>query len=141
MFMAELFASTSGTDSDWIVKLIDVYPEDLSRTIQDAMGGYQLMIADEVLRGRFRNSFEKPEPMPAEPGRSIHDRPAHERSRVPEGTPDHGAGAEHLVPAVSTAIRRRLCRTFSRRTREITRKPCSACIEAAAIPAPCCYRW
>ena len=61
--MAHLFASTSGTDSDWIVKLIDVYPE--SYPNDSKMGGYQLMIADEILRGRFRNSFKKPEPIPA----------------------------------------------------------------------------
>jgi uncharacterized protein len=59
--VAHLFASTTGTDSDWIVKLIDVYPEEYP---QDAgMAGYQLMIADEVFRGRFRNGFEKPEPI------------------------------------------------------------------------------
>ncbi|MEO8661371.1 MAG: CocE/NonD family hydrolase, partial [Bryobacteraceae bacterium] len=58
---AELSASTSGTDSDWVVKVIDVYPEDAA----DGMGGYQLMIADEILRGRFRNGFEKPEAIPA----------------------------------------------------------------------------
>src|SRR5205823_1095432 len=46
----ELFVATSGTDSDWIVKLIDVHP-----------GGQQLLIRSEVLRGRFRNSYEKPE--------------------------------------------------------------------------------
>ena len=57
--VAQLFASTSGTDSDWIVKLIDVYPEDYP--MDHTMGGYQLMIAGEVLRGRFRKSFEKPE--------------------------------------------------------------------------------
>ena len=56
---ARLQASTTGTDSDWIVKLIDVYPED--HPAEPAMGGYQLMIASEVLRGRFRSSFEKPE--------------------------------------------------------------------------------
>ena len=61
--MAHLFASTSGTDSDWIVKLIDVYPESYPHDSQ--MGGYQLMIADEILRGRFRNSFIRPEPIPA----------------------------------------------------------------------------
>ena len=59
--VARLFASTSGTDSDWVVKLIDaypnVYPED------SKMAGYQLMIADEIFRGRFRQSFEKPEPI------------------------------------------------------------------------------
>ncbi len=57
--VAHLFASTSGSDSDWIVKLIDVYPEKYDA--KPEMGGYELMIADEVFRGRFRNSFEKPE--------------------------------------------------------------------------------
>ncbi len=51
---ADLFASTTGTDADWIVKLIDVAPD-----------GQQTMIADEIFRGRYRNSFEKPEPIPA----------------------------------------------------------------------------
>ncbi|MGZ5438433.1 MAG: CocE/NonD family hydrolase [Candidatus Aminicenantales bacterium] len=58
---ARLFASTSGTDSDWVVKLIDVYPEDYPD--DPAMGGYQLMIANEVFRGRFLKSFERPEPL------------------------------------------------------------------------------
>jgi len=58
---AHLFASTSGTDSDWIVKLIDVYPEDYPKDYK--MGGYQLMIANDAFRGRFRKSFEKPEPI------------------------------------------------------------------------------
>jgi putative CocE/NonD family hydrolase len=61
--VAHLFASTSGTDSDWVVKLIDVYPESYPQ--DPKMGGYQLMIADEILRGRFRNSFTRPEPIPA----------------------------------------------------------------------------
>ncbi len=61
--VARLFASTSGTDSDWIVKLIDVYPDDYPAN--PALGGYELMIADEVFRGRFRESFEKPQPLPA----------------------------------------------------------------------------
>jgi len=56
--VAHLFASTSGTDSDWIVKLIDVYPEDYPQ--EPSMGGYELMIAEEVCRARFRKSFEKP---------------------------------------------------------------------------------
>lgn len=58
---AVLYASTSGTDSDWVVKLIDVYPE--KYPAKPEMGGYQLMIADDVLRGKFRNSFSKPEPL------------------------------------------------------------------------------
>jgi len=59
--VAHLFASTTGTDADWIVKLIDVYPENYPANRN--MGGYQLMIANEVFRGRFRTSFEKPEPI------------------------------------------------------------------------------
>jgi hypothetical protein len=58
---AKLFASTTGSDSDWIVKLIDVYPEKYPDDWK--LSGYELMIADEVFRGRFRKSFEKPEPM------------------------------------------------------------------------------
>ena len=60
---ADLFASTSGTDSDWVVKLIDVHPEDAPEDpeTKTKMGGFQLMIADEILRARFRNGFEKPE--------------------------------------------------------------------------------
>jgi putative CocE/NonD family hydrolase len=60
--VAHLFASTSGSDSDWIVKLIDVYPEN-----DEKLPGYQLMIDSEVFRARFRNSFEKPERV--EPGK------------------------------------------------------------------------
>lgn len=61
--VANLFASTSGTDSDWIVKVIDVYPEKYQP--DPKLGGYQLMIAGDVFRGRYRNSFEKPEPIVA----------------------------------------------------------------------------
>ena len=59
--MARIFASTSGSDSDWVVKLIDVYPETYRESTQ--LAGYQLMIADEILRGRFRESFEHPTAM------------------------------------------------------------------------------
>ena len=59
--VAHLFASTTGTDSDWIVKLIDVYPEKYEP--DQKMGGYELIIADEVFRGRFHRSFENPEPL------------------------------------------------------------------------------
>jgi putative CocE/NonD family hydrolase len=60
---ARLFASTTGTDADWVVKLIDVYPD----TVPEGgpMGGYQLMVAGEILRGRYRRSFERPEPIAA----------------------------------------------------------------------------
>lgn len=58
---AHLFASTTGTDSDWVVKLIDVYPEQYPPKRE--MGGFQLMIADDVLRGKFHKSFQKPQPL------------------------------------------------------------------------------
>ena len=57
--IAHLFASTTGTDSDWVVKLVDVYPD--TDTQEPSMSGYQLMVADEIFRGRYRKSFEKPE--------------------------------------------------------------------------------
>jgi len=70
---ARLFASTTGTDSDWIVKLIDVYPEirGTNPTADQAkdpskdpkMSGFELMIAGDVLRGRYRNGMDKPEPV------------------------------------------------------------------------------
>jgi putative CocE/NonD family hydrolase len=56
-----LYASTSGTDSDWVVKLIDVYPGEDS--YEQTMGGYELSIALDIFRGRYRTSFEKPEPL------------------------------------------------------------------------------
>ena len=59
--VADLFASTSGSDSDWVVKLIDVYPETYPQ--DEKMGGYELIVADEVFRGRFLHSFERPEPL------------------------------------------------------------------------------
>jgi uncharacterized protein len=59
--VAPLFASTTGSDSDWVVKLIDVYPE--SNPDNPLLAGYELMVADEILRGRFRDSFEHPQPI------------------------------------------------------------------------------
>ena len=55
----KLFGATSGTDCDWIARLIDVYPENYAKDA--AMGGYQLLIAGEPVRARFRKSLEKPE--------------------------------------------------------------------------------
>src|SRR5262245_54660827 len=79
----ELHVSTTGTDADWVVKLIDVYPDDFPdpeapapkqgerrpRT-SERMGGYQQLVRGDVFRGKFRNSFEKPEPFkPGEPAK------------------------------------------------------------------------
>lgn len=63
---ADLFVSTTGTDADFVVKLIDVYPGDAPNNSPIAgtkMGGFQLMVRGEVMRAKFRNSFSKPEPL------------------------------------------------------------------------------
>lgn len=63
--MADIFASTSGTDADYVVKLIDVFPDNAPNPIPNTknvtMAGYEMLVRGEVFRGRFRNSFEKPE--------------------------------------------------------------------------------
>jgi putative CocE/NonD family hydrolase len=65
--VANLVASTSGTDSDWVVKLIDVYPDEVAG--QPGLGGYQLPIAMDIFRGRYRESFSAPKPL--EPGKPL----------------------------------------------------------------------
>ena len=62
--IANLVASTSGTDSDWVIKLIDVYPDEVAG--EPAMGGYQLMISGDIFRGRYRESYETPRPLAAD---------------------------------------------------------------------------
>jgi uncharacterized protein len=65
--VAHLIASTSGSDADWVIKLIDVYPDEMPR--HDALAGYQLMVAADIFRGRYRESLEHPAPIP--PGRPL----------------------------------------------------------------------
>jgi hypothetical protein len=61
--IARLVASTSGSDSDWVVKLIDVYPDEVAA--QREMGGYQLAVSMDIFRGRYRESLETPKPIAA----------------------------------------------------------------------------
>lgn len=67
---ANLVVSTTGSDADYVVKLIDVYPEDASNPVKNPknilMPGYQMLVRGEIMRGKYRNSFEKPEAI--EPG-------------------------------------------------------------------------
>ena len=69
--MPELTVSTTGTDSDWVVKLIDVYPDDYPdpdpNPTKVKMGGYQQLVRGDVMRGKFRDSYENPKPF--EPGK------------------------------------------------------------------------
>jgi uncharacterized protein len=60
--IADLFAATSGTDSDWVVKLIDVFPDEVPS--QPEMGGYELAVSMDIFRGRYRDSFERPSAIP-----------------------------------------------------------------------------
>ena len=61
--VANLMAATSGTDSDWVVKVIDVYPDEVAG--QAHLGGYQLMVSADIFRGRYRESFETAKPIAA----------------------------------------------------------------------------
>jgi putative CocE/NonD family hydrolase len=61
--VANLVASTSGTDSDWVVKVIDVYPDQVGS--QPSMGGYQLMVSGDIFRGRYREGYDKPKALAA----------------------------------------------------------------------------
>src|SRR6201999_2714399 len=61
--VADIYAATTGTDADWVVKLIDVYPDEVPH--QPALGGYQLMVAADIFRGRYRTSLEHPAPIAA----------------------------------------------------------------------------
>ena len=61
--IADLLAATTGTDADWVVKLIDVFPDEVPS--QPEMGGYQLGVSMDIFRGRYRESFEHPSPIPS----------------------------------------------------------------------------
>ena len=112
-----LFVSTSGTDSDFDVKLIDVYPPDYPDNKLDAprpedsgkpnrcasaafiMGGYQQLVRGEPFRGKFRHSFEKPEPFTPGKVEEIDTHFPGREPHLPPWTPHHGADSEFLVPA------------------------------------------
>jgi putative CocE/NonD family hydrolase len=76
---ADLMVSISGTDADFVVKLIDVFPDDFTYGRDDnyIMNGYQMLVRGEVMRGKFRNSFEKPEPF-------IPNKPTKVRFQLPD---------------------------------------------------------
>ncbi|HEX6097409.1 MAG TPA: CocE/NonD family hydrolase [Thermoanaerobaculia bacterium] len=90
---ATLFASTTGTDSDWVVKLIDVFPPEVRSN--PALGGYQLMVSGEILRGRYRESIETPRAI--EPGAV-----APYRVRMPEASHTFLPGHRIMVQVQSS---------------------------------------
>jgi hypothetical protein len=73
---ADLLVSTTGTDADWVVKLIDVYPNTFPDPDPNPtgvkMGGYQQLVRGDVMRGKFRNSYETPEPFTADKATPVH---------------------------------------------------------------------
>jgi X-Pro dipeptidyl-peptidase-like protein len=92
---AKLWASTTGSDADWIVKLIDVYPDDVA---SPELRGRQLIIADEVFRGRYLASFEHPWALV--PGQVVpYSIDAHCASRVFKKVTGCRSGAEYTVLA------------------------------------------
>jgi putative CocE/NonD family hydrolase len=101
--IANLMVSTTGTDADFIVKVIDVWPAGATLT-QDGqqavqMDGYQQMVRAEVLRGKFRNSFSKPEPFVKDKIEKVTVKLNETAPYLQKGTPDHGAGTKQLVSA------------------------------------------
>ena len=96
--VANLIASTSGTDSDWVVKVIDVYPDEVAGDAE--MGGYQLMVSADIFRGRYRESLETPKPIAAGQAAALSLHAADGESRFSARAPDHGADPVELVPAL-----------------------------------------
>ena len=95
--VADLLASTTGSDGDFVVKLIDVYPDEVP--VRPAMSGYQLMISADIMRGRYREDLSKPHAIT--PGQAVRYRFSLPTANhvVPARTPHHGAGAVDLVSA------------------------------------------
>ncbi len=106
--IADIFASTTGTDNDMVVKLIDQYPDD---DPDPKMRGYQLMTNAEIFRGRYLSGFDKPQPLRAGLHPRIQIQPSRRGSRL-QGRPHrHGRNSEHLVPALRPQSRRPSCPT------------------------------
>ena len=128
---AKLFASTSGSDSDWVVKLIDVYPQKYPDDWK--LSGFELMISDEIFRGRYHNSFEKPEPLKPDEVTPF---------TIDLHTADHVFKKGHRIMVqvqsswfpYTTAIRRNSFPTFSKRKTPIIRKPPSTFIAPSDSP-------
>ena len=95
---ARLVASTTGRDADWVVKLIDVFPDSMPDDWK--LGGYELMVAHEIMRGRYRKSFTAPRAARAQHPARLHGGPAPAGLHLQAGAQADGAGAEHLVPAL-----------------------------------------
>ena len=91
--VVHLLAATSGSDADWVVKLIDVYPDEMPR--HDALAGYQLMISADIFRGRYRESLEHPTAIPR-------DRPLEYRFDLPTASHEFLPGHRIMIQVQSS---------------------------------------
>jgi hypothetical protein len=82
---------------DWVVKLIDVYPDAVKD--RPEMGGYELAIAQDIMRGRYQQGMGQVRRIDPERRHAVHRR-FHQQSDTQEGPSDHGPGPEHLVPTL-----------------------------------------
>ena len=96
--IANIIASTTGTDADWVVKVIDVYPDEVGNSPK--MGGYQLAVSMDIFRGRYRESFETPKAIAPNTPLALQVRAAGGEPRLSARPPDHGADPVELVPAL-----------------------------------------
>ena len=137
--VANLIASTSGTDSDWVVKVIDVYPPEVAGDA--GMGGYQLMISADIFRGRYRESLETAE---AARGRT---RRCSTSSSCPRPTTSSARATaswcrcSRAGSRSTTATRRRSCPTSSGPSPRTTRPRRSACTTRRTTRASSSCRW
>ena len=137
--IANLVASTSGTDSDWVVKLIDVYPDEVAGAPE--LGGYQLAVAMDIFRGRYRESFETPKAIAA--GQAADSTASRSRPRTTCSCPATASWCRcsRAGSRSTTATRRRSCRTSSGPSPATTGRRRSASTTPPARRAPWSCRW
>jgi uncharacterized protein len=96
--IADLFAATTGTDSDWVLKVIDVFPDEVPN--QPGMGGYQLAVSMDIFRGRYRENFEPPLAHSCRRAAALPLHAAAHQSCVPSRPSANGANPVQLVPTL-----------------------------------------
>src|SRR5207249_5273939 len=136
--VANLIASTGGTDSDWVVKLIDVYPDEVAG--QPAMGGYQLMVSADIFRGRYCESFETPKAIAPTSRSFIASRFP---TQIMSSSPATASWSTSSPPGFrsTTAIPRRSLPTFSGPSLVTIAKPPSASTMRPAKQVSLSCRW
>ena len=96
--IVNLIASTTGSDADWVVKVIDVYPDEVGNSPK--MGGYQLAVSMDIFRGRYRESLETPKAIAPNTPLALYVRASAGESRLSAGPSDHDSDPVELVSAL-----------------------------------------